>query len=205
MRKKLVNEKRSRLWLGASILMSIRSSLSEPAAPGQPLAAVGTLLLPYGQLVQRDCFVLRDRLDGKCLLQLIQLGLEYLGVILRLGRGEQYEDRRLAADCRYERGRLRRRQSLAVEDDRRQRAVPSRGALFVQAMQMVVGELFAGVERVQSHEPAAIRRQIQFEKLQRYVADYGRVGGQRRIQWLQRVDHRGVRWLRAETNGGFRS
>jgi hypothetical protein len=29
-----------------------------PAASGQPLAAVGTLLLPYGQLVQRDCLVL---------------------------------------------------------------------------------------------------------------------------------------------------
>ncbi len=72
-------------------------------------------------------------------------------------------------------------------------------------MQMVVGELFARVQRVEADEVAILRGHVQFEKLQRDVADHGRVSRQRGIYRVQGCNHRGVRGPRAQSHGRFRS
>ena len=69
---------------------------------------------------------------------------------------------------------------------------------------MVVSKLFVGVERVEADEAEIFGGQIQFEELERNVADYGRAGRQRGIHRSQACNHHGVRGPRAQAHDDFR-
>ena len=57
--EKKIGERETLAGVGRRVDADVHTIQSvRPAASGQPLAAVGTLLLPYGQLIQRECLVL---------------------------------------------------------------------------------------------------------------------------------------------------
>src|SRR5260370_37176329 len=91
--------------------------------------------------------ILRDWLDRESALQAFDLALQHVGILLRLRRGEDEEDRYLRANRGSERVSLCRYPGT-VEYYRRHRTVPSGGAFFVKAMQMVIGERLAVVDPV---------------------------------------------------------